>query len=331
MSDYTICAITDVPDIFEGQYPGAMRFLTDHLEAQQIALTHRLMPPRSGGKGSHGHRHKTQEEIYYVLAGTLQFKLDDQIIDVPSGDRHPRRTRRRSIDLERRPRRCRARDLLHTAGRPTRRRRTHRRLLANQRTGNISTLVDATAHPRPRNHGRPRPASGLGRASCHPQRETRSARNSGTAAAAVDILAGERLGVDDRQVPDQSERRSRFHVGAILGVGAEETLEFAPWRKCQAPRSGARRRPDRDGPVITCVSQWRCSANPHVDEEAVTDVTPGRPQTATDRLRWYARATQSLALAEPLCPRDEVIAPCCRARPWLVLAAGGHDPAGLHD
>jgi mannose-6-phosphate isomerase-like protein (cupin superfamily) len=84
MSDYTIRAITDVPDIFEGQYPGAMRFLTDHLEAQQIALTHRLMRPRSGGKGSHGHRHKTQEEIYYVLSGTLQFKLDDQIIDVPS-------------------------------------------------------------------------------------------------------------------------------------------------------------------------------------------------------------------------------------------------------
>ncbi len=84
MSDYTIRAITDVPDIFEGQYPGAIRFLTDHLQAQQIALTHRLMPPRSGGKGSHGHRHKTQEEIYYVLAGTLQFKLDDHIIDVPN-------------------------------------------------------------------------------------------------------------------------------------------------------------------------------------------------------------------------------------------------------
>ena len=85
MSDYTIRALTDVPDIFEGQYPGAMRLLTDHLEAQQIALTHRLMPPRSGGKGSHGHRHQTQEEIYFVISGTLQFKLDEQIIDVPSG------------------------------------------------------------------------------------------------------------------------------------------------------------------------------------------------------------------------------------------------------
>jgi mannose-6-phosphate isomerase-like protein (cupin superfamily) len=34
---------------------------------------------------SHGHRHKTQEEIYYLISGTLRFKLDDQIIDVPSG------------------------------------------------------------------------------------------------------------------------------------------------------------------------------------------------------------------------------------------------------
>lgn len=84
MSDYTIRAVTDVPDIFDGQYPGAMRFLTDHLDARQIALTHRLMPPRTGGKGSHGHRHKTQEEIYFVISGTLQFKLDDQIIDVPA-------------------------------------------------------------------------------------------------------------------------------------------------------------------------------------------------------------------------------------------------------
>lgn len=85
MSDYTLRTLTEVPDIFDGQYPGAMRFLTDHLEAQQVALTHRVMPPKSGGKGSYGHRHKTQEQIYFVISGTLQFKLDDQIIDVPAG------------------------------------------------------------------------------------------------------------------------------------------------------------------------------------------------------------------------------------------------------
>jgi len=43
------------------------------------------MPAGSGGKGSYGHRHKTQEEIYYVISGTLQFKLEDEVIDVPAG------------------------------------------------------------------------------------------------------------------------------------------------------------------------------------------------------------------------------------------------------
>ena len=43
------------------------------------------MPPGTGGKGSYGHRHKTQEEIYLVVSGTLQFKLDDDVVDVPAG------------------------------------------------------------------------------------------------------------------------------------------------------------------------------------------------------------------------------------------------------
>ena len=85
MSDYTIRRLDDVPDAFGGQYPGAMRFLTEHLGAEQLAFTHRLMPPKSGGKGGYGHRHKTQEEIYFVISGTLQFKLGDEVVDVDGG------------------------------------------------------------------------------------------------------------------------------------------------------------------------------------------------------------------------------------------------------
>jgi mannose-6-phosphate isomerase-like protein (cupin superfamily) len=85
MSDYTIRKLEEVPDAFGGQYPGAMRFFTQHIESRQIAFTHRLMPPKSGGKGSYGHRHKTQEEIYYVIRGRLQFKLGDDVIDVDAG------------------------------------------------------------------------------------------------------------------------------------------------------------------------------------------------------------------------------------------------------
>src|SRR3954454_6526952 len=82
MSDVTIRRLEDVPDAFGGSYPGAMRFLTETLGNEQVAFTHRVMPPQSGGKGSYGHRHKTQEEIYFVISGTLQFKLEDEVVDV---------------------------------------------------------------------------------------------------------------------------------------------------------------------------------------------------------------------------------------------------------
>ena len=85
MTGYTIRRLEEVPDAFGGEYPGSMRFLTGHLGNEQVAFTHRVMPPKSGGKGSYGHRHKTQEEIYYVISGHLQFKLGDEIAEVDAG------------------------------------------------------------------------------------------------------------------------------------------------------------------------------------------------------------------------------------------------------
>ena len=84
MSSYTIRQLEDVPDVL-GDYPGEMRFFTGELGAEQVALTHRRMPAKTGGKGAYGHRHKTQEEIYFVVSGTLQFKLEDEIIDCGPG------------------------------------------------------------------------------------------------------------------------------------------------------------------------------------------------------------------------------------------------------
>jgi mannose-6-phosphate isomerase-like protein (cupin superfamily) len=84
VSNYSIRKLEDVPD-FLGDYPGEMRFFTGELGNEQVALTHRRMPAKTGGKGSYGHRHKTQEEVYYVIDGTLQFKLEDEVIDVGPG------------------------------------------------------------------------------------------------------------------------------------------------------------------------------------------------------------------------------------------------------
>ena len=54
-----------------------MRGITYAIGSEQVALTYRRMPQHTGSKGSYGHRHKTQEELYFVISGKLQFKLED--------------------------------------------------------------------------------------------------------------------------------------------------------------------------------------------------------------------------------------------------------------
>ena len=81
MSDYQVVKIEDVED-WLGDYPGEMRGITYAIGAEQVAITYRRMPQHTGSKGSYGHRHKTQEEIYFVVAGTLQFKLGDVVLEL---------------------------------------------------------------------------------------------------------------------------------------------------------------------------------------------------------------------------------------------------------
>ena len=83
MGDYKVVKREDATD-WMGEYPGLgeMRSFTDALDAEQVAFTWRLMPPGTGGKGSYGHRHKDQEEIYFVTRGTVQFKLGDDVVEV---------------------------------------------------------------------------------------------------------------------------------------------------------------------------------------------------------------------------------------------------------
>jgi len=84
MANYTLKPLEEIPDVL-GDYPGEMRMGSFGLDCEQVAFTWRRMPPQTGGKGSYGHRHKTQEEIYFVASGTLQFKLEDEVLDVPAG------------------------------------------------------------------------------------------------------------------------------------------------------------------------------------------------------------------------------------------------------
>jgi mannose-6-phosphate isomerase-like protein (cupin superfamily) len=81
MSDYQVVKLEDVDD-WLGDYPGEMRGITYAIGAEQTALTYRRMPQHTGSKGSYGHRHRTQEELYLVLSGKLQFKLGAEIVEL---------------------------------------------------------------------------------------------------------------------------------------------------------------------------------------------------------------------------------------------------------
>jgi quercetin dioxygenase-like cupin family protein len=87
MSDYTKVARADAYD-FMAQYPGygEMRIYTPSLDSEQVAFTWREMPAGTGGRGSYGHRHKTQEEIYFVIDGTVTFKVGDEVFEAGPGD-----------------------------------------------------------------------------------------------------------------------------------------------------------------------------------------------------------------------------------------------------
>jgi uncharacterized cupin superfamily protein len=83
MKAYTVAHLSDIKDIL-GDYPGDMKPLKDTLGTTQVALTYRRMPAQTGAKGSYGHAHARQEEIIFVISGTVQVKVNDDIIDLPA-------------------------------------------------------------------------------------------------------------------------------------------------------------------------------------------------------------------------------------------------------
>jgi mannose-6-phosphate isomerase-like protein (cupin superfamily) len=82
LSGYSIASRADAVD-WMADFPGfgEMRHYPEALGCEQVAFSWRLMPPRTGGRGSYGHRHPGQEEIYLVTAGKLTFKVGDDIFE----------------------------------------------------------------------------------------------------------------------------------------------------------------------------------------------------------------------------------------------------------
>src|SRR4051794_22456673 len=79
MAGYKVAKLEEVRDIL-GEYPGEMKLFKNNLDSKQVTISHRRMPQHTGTRdGGRGHKHKTQEEIIFVIKGTLQVKVEDEI------------------------------------------------------------------------------------------------------------------------------------------------------------------------------------------------------------------------------------------------------------
>jgi mannose-6-phosphate isomerase-like protein (cupin superfamily) len=79
---YTVANREDAIDFMEGyaEY-GEQRWYTTALGAEQVSFSWRRMLPGTGGRGSYGHRHPGQEEVYFVISGVVTFKIDDDVFE----------------------------------------------------------------------------------------------------------------------------------------------------------------------------------------------------------------------------------------------------------
>ena len=79
---YTVAHREDAID-FMADYPayGEQRWYTGAIAADQVSFSWRRMLPRTGGRDSYGHRHPGQEEVYFVISGTVTFKIDDDVFE----------------------------------------------------------------------------------------------------------------------------------------------------------------------------------------------------------------------------------------------------------
>ena len=79
---YTVASREDAID-FMADYAeyGEQRWYTRAVAAEEVSFSWRRMLPGTGGRGSYGHRHPGQEEVYFVITGVVTFKIDDDVFD----------------------------------------------------------------------------------------------------------------------------------------------------------------------------------------------------------------------------------------------------------
>jgi len=87
MSGYTVVNLKEVEDQAHnfGLAPDLeARFARVALEAEQIGLSYQRLAPNF--QVPFGHTHKTQEEVYIVLSGSVRMKLEDEVKELGPWD-----------------------------------------------------------------------------------------------------------------------------------------------------------------------------------------------------------------------------------------------------
>ncbi len=76
--------LVDVGSNFDGAPGLEFRLATEVLGLEQSGLCHQRVPPNT--RFSYGHTHKQQEELYVVVRGSGQMKLDDEVVPLTEWD-----------------------------------------------------------------------------------------------------------------------------------------------------------------------------------------------------------------------------------------------------
>jgi mannose-6-phosphate isomerase-like protein (cupin superfamily) len=84
MGDYSVVPVDEVPDQAAevGMDPDhfEIRFLRERLGLRNFAVTFERFG--RGWRPTRGHRHEVQEEVFFLVSGRAQAKLDDEVIDL---------------------------------------------------------------------------------------------------------------------------------------------------------------------------------------------------------------------------------------------------------
>jgi quercetin dioxygenase-like cupin family protein len=84
MPNWTRTNFNNLDDVSPKDVPMQWRFARTVLESPELGVSRFTYEP--GARMPWGHRHREQEELYVVVAGSGRAKLDDDVIDVETWD-----------------------------------------------------------------------------------------------------------------------------------------------------------------------------------------------------------------------------------------------------